>query len=70
MKFKGVSHPLIISPARVVELFEVTQTPEGGSALVQMLWVMKSPDKLTFLFVNTLACLQAFGWERAAVCPS
>lgn len=30
MKFKGVLHPLIISPARVKELFEVTQTPQGG----------------------------------------
>ncbi|KAE8278250.1 Aldehyde oxidase 1 [Larimichthys crocea] len=29
MKFKGVLHPLIISPARVKELFEVTQTPQG-----------------------------------------
>nr|XP_043868146.1 aldehyde oxidase 1-like [Solea senegalensis] len=29
MKFKGVLHPLIISPTRVMELFEVTQTPQG-----------------------------------------
>ncbi|XP_034408414.1 aldehyde oxidase 6 isoform X3 [Cyclopterus lumpus] len=29
MKFKGILHPLIISPTRVVELFEVTQTPQG-----------------------------------------
>ncbi|XP_058474050.1 aldehyde oxidase 6 isoform X2 [Solea solea] len=29
MKFKGVLHPLIISPTRVIELFEVTQTPQG-----------------------------------------
>lgn len=30
IKFKGVLHPLIISPTRVMELFEVTQTPQGG----------------------------------------
>ncbi|KAM9835993.1 aldehyde oxidase 6 [Aulostomus maculatus] len=29
VKFKGVLHPLAISPARVSQLFEVTQTPEG-----------------------------------------
>ncbi|XP_047432985.1 aldehyde oxidase 1-like isoform X1 [Mugil cephalus] len=29
IKFKGVLHPLIISPTRVVELFAVSQTPEG-----------------------------------------
>ncbi|XP_069019866.1 aldehyde oxidase 6 [Embiotoca jacksoni] len=29
IKFKGVVHPLIISPTRVTELFEVSQTPQG-----------------------------------------
>ncbi|KAM8904972.1 aldehyde oxidase 6 [Spinachia spinachia] len=29
MKFKGVLHPLVISPTRVTQLFEVTQTPQG-----------------------------------------
>ncbi|XP_039648487.1 aldehyde oxidase 6 [Perca fluviatilis] len=29
IKFKGVLHPLIISPTRVLDLFEVTQTPHG-----------------------------------------
>uniref|UniRef100_A0A7N6AQ18 FAD-binding PCMH-type domain-containing protein n=1 Tax=Anabas testudineus TaxID=64144 RepID=A0A7N6AQ18_ANATE len=29
IKFKGVLHPLIISPTQVKELFEVTQTPQG-----------------------------------------
>ncbi|XP_045916381.1 aldehyde oxidase 6 isoform X2 [Micropterus dolomieu] len=29
IKFKGVLHPLIISPTRVKELFEVTQTQQG-----------------------------------------
>uniref|UniRef100_A0A8D0AQ31 Aldehyde oxidase 1 n=1 Tax=Sander lucioperca TaxID=283035 RepID=A0A8D0AQ31_SANLU len=29
IKFKGILHPLIISPTRVLDLFEVTQTPHG-----------------------------------------
>ncbi|KAM3857276.1 aldehyde oxidase 6 [Diretmus argenteus] len=29
IKFKGVVHPVIISPIRVKQLFEVTQTPQG-----------------------------------------
>lgn len=29
MKFKGVLHPLIISPIRVKELFEVSEGPDG-----------------------------------------
>ncbi|KAM4601996.1 aldehyde oxidase 6 isoform 2-T2 [Polymixia lowei] len=29
IKFKGVLHPVIISPTRVEDLFEVTQTPQG-----------------------------------------
>ncbi|KAM4559970.1 aldehyde oxidase 1-like [Odontesthes bonariensis] len=29
IKFKGIFHPLIISPIRVQELFEVSQTPQG-----------------------------------------
>ncbi|XP_061899697.1 aldehyde oxidase 1-like isoform X1 [Entelurus aequoreus] len=29
MKFKGVTHPLVISSIRVLELFEVTETPHG-----------------------------------------
>lgn len=35
VKFKGVFHPLVISPTRVTELFEVTQTPDGGEPLSQ-----------------------------------
>lgn len=30
MKFKGVLHPLIISPTRVAELFQVERSPDGG----------------------------------------
>lgn len=30
IKFKGVLHPLIISPTRVMELFEVSVTEQGG----------------------------------------
>ncbi len=29
MKFKGIFHPVIISPTRVPELFKVTQKSEG-----------------------------------------
>ncbi|KAK2906843.1 hypothetical protein Q8A67_005828 [Cirrhinus molitorella] len=29
MKFKGIFHPVLISPTRVPELFKVTQKPEG-----------------------------------------
>ncbi|KAI7791254.1 aldehyde oxidase 6 [Triplophysa rosa] len=29
MKFKGVFHPVLISPTRVLELFKVTEKPEG-----------------------------------------
>ncbi|XP_071392432.1 aldehyde oxidase 6 isoform X3 [Centroberyx affinis] len=29
IKFKGVLHPVIISPTRVMELFEVSETPQG-----------------------------------------
>lgn len=29
MKFKGVLHPLMVSPSRVVQLFEVSQTSDG-----------------------------------------
>ncbi|KAJ8247097.1 hypothetical protein GJAV_G00258690 [Gymnothorax javanicus] len=29
IKFKGVLHPMIISPTRVTELYEVTRTPQG-----------------------------------------
>nr|DAA64405.1 TPA_inf: aldehyde oxidase beta [Tetraodon nigroviridis] len=29
VKFKGVFHPLVISPSRVLDLFQVSQTPEG-----------------------------------------
>ncbi|KAK0132650.1 Aldehyde oxidase 2 [Merluccius polli] len=31
MKFKGVVHPMIISPSRVPPLFEVIQTPQGNN---------------------------------------
>ncbi|XP_024144651.1 aldehyde oxidase 6 [Oryzias melastigma] len=29
IKFKGVVHPLVISPSRIKELYEVSQTPQG-----------------------------------------
>ncbi|RVE75080.1 hypothetical protein OJAV_G00013210 [Oryzias javanicus] len=29
IKFKGVVHPLVISPSRIKELFQISQTPQG-----------------------------------------
>lgn len=37
MKFKGIFHPIIISPIRVPELFKVTQRSEGMCVLVLQL---------------------------------
>ncbi|XP_041638215.1 aldehyde oxidase 6 [Cheilinus undulatus] len=60
IKFKGVSHPLIISPVRVMELFEVTETPKGvwigaGCTLAEVRsllekLVLKFPEEKTELF--------------------
>ncbi|XP_075904659.1 aldehyde oxidase 6 isoform X2 [Nelusetta ayraudi] len=41
VKFKGVFHPLVISPTRVPELFQFSQTPDGvwvgaGNSLAQL----------------------------------
>ncbi|KAM3585750.1 uncharacterized protein V6R79_026294 [Siganus canaliculatus] len=60
IKFKGVMHPLVVSPTRVMELFEVSETPEGlwvGSgcslsevqSLLQKL-VPRFPEEKTELF--------------------
>ncbi|XP_068447150.1 aldehyde oxidase 1-like [Clinocottus analis] len=60
MKFKGILHPLIISPTRVMELFEVTRTPQGvwvgaGFSLTEV-WsllkklVLQFPEEETELF--------------------
>ncbi|XP_068446385.1 aldehyde oxidase 1-like [Clinocottus analis] len=60
MKFKGILHPLIISPTRVMELFEVTRTPQGvwvgaGCSLTEV-WsllkklVLQFPEEETELF--------------------
>ncbi|NP_001292540.1 aldehyde oxidase [Takifugu rubripes] len=60
MKFKGVFHPLIVSPTRVLELFEVNQTHDGvwvgaGCSLSELQsllasLVLKFPDEKTELF--------------------
>ncbi|KAM9328483.1 aldehyde oxidase 6 [Pholidichthys leucotaenia] len=60
MKFKGVIHPLIISPARVAELFDVSQTPQGvwvgaGCSLSELCSVLEKllpqfPEEQTELF--------------------
>nr|XP_046238450.1 aldehyde oxidase 6 isoform X2 [Scatophagus argus] len=60
IKFKGVLHPLIISPTRVRELFEVTQTPHGvwvgaGCSLSEVRSVLEKmvpdfPEENTELF--------------------
>lgn len=33
MKFKGSRHPVIISPTRVSELYDITHTPQGEPSL-------------------------------------
>lgn len=63
MKFKGVLHPLIISPTRVEQLFEVTHTPEGRSSVGQAGQNLR-------LLVNMPVALQAFGSEQDAACLS
>ncbi|XP_068446552.1 aldehyde oxidase 1-like [Clinocottus analis] len=60
MKFKGILHPLIISPTRVMELFEVTRTPQGvwvgaGCSLTEVWSLLKHlvpqfPEEETELF--------------------
>ncbi|KAM6893047.1 aldehyde oxidase 6 [Lycodopsis pacificus] len=60
IKFKGILHPLIISPTRVTELFQVTQTPEGvwvgaGCSLTEVRSLLEKlvpqfPEERTELF--------------------
>lgn len=74
IKFKGVVHPLIISPIRVTELFEVTQTPEGvwvgaGCSLSE-LWtqlqelVGQFPQEQTELFRALMLQLANLGSQQ------
>ncbi|XP_067356858.1 aldehyde oxidase 6 isoform X3 [Channa argus] len=74
IKFKGVLHPLIISPTRVKELFEITQTPHGvwvgaGCSLseVQSLLeelVPQSPEEKTELFKALIHQLRNLGSQQ------
>ncbi|XP_029941631.1 aldehyde oxidase 1-like [Salarias fasciatus] len=60
MKFKGVRHPLLISPARVRELFQVSETPQGvwvgaGCSLAEVQRLLESlvprfPEEKTEVF--------------------
>ncbi|XP_037617344.1 aldehyde oxidase 6 isoform X1 [Sebastes umbrosus] len=60
IKFKGILHPLIISPTRILELFEVTQTPQGvwvgaGCSLTEVRSLLEKlvpqfPEEKTELF--------------------
>ncbi|TMS11619.1 Aldehyde oxidase 1 [Larimichthys crocea] len=74
MKFKGVLHPLIISPARVKELFEVTQTPQGvwvgaGCSLSEVRSLLEKllpqfPEEKTELFRAVIQQLGNLGSQQ------
>ncbi|XP_076580189.1 aldehyde oxidase 6 [Chaetodon auriga] len=74
IKFKGVVHPLIISPTRVTELFEVTQTPQGvwvgaGCSLSELLsllekLVLQFPEEKTELFRALIQQLRNLGSQQ------
>ncbi|TKS66399.1 Aldehyde oxidase 1 [Collichthys lucidus] len=74
MKFKGVLHPLIISPARVTELFEVTQTPQGvwvgaGCSLAEVRSLLEKllpqfPEEKTELFRAVIQQLGNLGSQQ------
>ncbi|XP_019132540.2 aldehyde oxidase 6 isoform X2 [Larimichthys crocea] len=74
MKFKGVLHPLIISPARVKELFEVTQTPQGvwvgaGCSLSEVRSLLENllpqfPEEKTELFRAVIQQLGNLGSQQ------
>ncbi|XP_068612337.1 aldehyde oxidase 6 [Brachionichthys hirsutus] len=74
MKFKGVLHPLIISPARVAELFEVAQTSQGvwigaGCSLFEVGSVLEKllpsyPEEKTELFRALIQQLRSLGNQQ------
>ncbi|KAJ8282636.1 hypothetical protein COCON_G00051550 [Conger conger] len=74
IKFKGVLHPMIISPTRVTELYEVTQTPQGvsvgaGSSLSAVRVLMKElvqelPHQQTEVFRALLQQLNNLGGQQ------
>uniref|UniRef100_A0A673CNW7 FAD-binding PCMH-type domain-containing protein n=1 Tax=Sphaeramia orbicularis TaxID=375764 RepID=A0A673CNW7_9TELE len=74
IKFKGIIHPLIISPTRVTELFETTQTPEGvwvgaGSSLSEVRTLLENlvpqyPPEKTELFRALIKQLGNLGSQQ------
>uniref|UniRef100_A0A3Q3WMR6 Uncharacterized protein n=1 Tax=Mola mola TaxID=94237 RepID=A0A3Q3WMR6_MOLML len=74
MTFKGVFHPLIISPTRVLELFRVTQTPDGvwvgaGCSLSEVLSLLENlvpqfPVEKTELFTALIQQLRNLGNQQ------
>ncbi|XP_041821796.1 aldehyde oxidase 6 isoform X1 [Chelmon rostratus] len=74
IKFKGILHPLIISPTRVMELFEVTQTPQGvwvgaGCSLSELLSLLEKlvpqfPEEKTELFRALIQQLGNLGSQQ------
>ncbi|XP_034072758.1 aldehyde oxidase 1-like isoform X2 [Gymnodraco acuticeps] len=74
IKFKGTVHPLIISPTRVMELFEVTQTPQGvwvgaGCSLSELQsllekLLLQSPQEKTELFRALIQPLGNLGSQQ------
>ncbi|KAF7207211.1 transcript variant X3, partial [Nothobranchius furzeri] len=74
IKFKGVLHPMIISPSRVQELFEVSQTPQGvwvgaGSSLSEVRsllerLVLQFPEEKTELFRALIQQLGTLGSQQ------
>ncbi|XP_019732886.1 aldehyde oxidase 6 isoform X3 [Hippocampus comes] len=73
-KFKGVVHPLIISPIRVLELFEVTETTHGvwvgtGFPLSEIWAILKKlcrqfPEEKTELFRALIQQLRNVGSQQ------
>ncbi|KAM9334422.1 aldehyde oxidase 6 [Symphorus nematophorus] len=74
IKFKGVLHPLIISPTRVTELFEVTHTQQGvwvgaGCSLSEVLSLLEKlvpqfPEEKTELFRALIQQLRNLGSQQ------
>ncbi|XP_056445090.1 aldehyde oxidase 6 isoform X1 [Gadus chalcogrammus] len=74
MKFRGVVHPLVISPSRVAPLFEITHTPQGvwvgaGLSLTQVQMVLGArvealPQEKTELYRSLLHQLRALAGQQ------
>ncbi|XP_060922759.1 aldehyde oxidase 1-like [Limanda limanda] len=74
IKFKGVVHPLIISPTSVMELYEVTQTPQGvwlgaGCSLSEVRSLLEKlrpqfPEEKTELFTALIQQLGNLGSQQ------